>query len=431
MAILVGAGGIENWAAVTWVSGSVYDGQGLSFDEKISPTQPCTIQNFTVSTSTNNRGIEPARDLSGLRIKDFIIVGPTEIGIFPFTVGTSEIVDLDLRIENGSISDIGGGVGNRFGIRGAGRNVTISDVVIDGVDGDGILWTGSQVRMYGMYVNDVGQTADGDCIQVIGATADQIVVSRCFLQNLNGTKQNVLCKTDEAPGFATVSDNIVIRTDGETTGGACIRNEGGGQILRNMIRGGKWGVQNIHETGSGNYVVANVMFLQGEHGIIPGGASAQSDIAQNVIADSAGDGLHVDVNSADVRLYNNIIFSAGADGINRQANNVEQSNCIHGSTSSAVSIAGSPSAVGEGSITQDPSFRNPGDDDYRLNGDSPCIGAGTRWWTGEPPQGQDGRRFCSPPSMGAYEYYGGGRAGAIPARVKPAGVDIAKARKAA
>jgi len=78
----------------------------------------------------------------------------------------------------------------------------------------------------------------------------------------------------------------------------------------------------------------------------------------------------------------------------------------------------------------DPLFRDAANDDYRLNGGSPCIGAGIEWWTGEPPHGEDGLRFCVPPSMGGYEYYGGGTAAAIPARVVPAGVDMAKAKAA-
>ena len=89
---------------------------------------------------------------------------------------------------------------------------------------------------------------------------------------------------------------------------------------------------------------------------------------------------------------------------------------------------------GTGSIEQDPLFVDPANNDLRLDGNSPCIGAGTEWWT-DVPQGEDGLRFCAPPSMGAYEVrphrsgYARG-AGALPARVLPAGVDIAKAKSA-
>lgn len=81
---------------------------------------------------------------------------------------------------------------------------------------------------------------------------------------------------------------------------------------------------------------------------------------------------------------------------------------------------------GDNSLNEETFLRADG----RPNGTSPGVAVGTEWWTGEPPHGADGMRFCIPPSMGAYEYYGGGGAGAIPSRVKPAGVDLAKARAA-
>lgn len=91
--------------------------------------------------------------------------------------------------------------------------------------------------------------------------------------------------------------------------------------------------------------------------------------------------------------------------------------------------------LGANSVTVDPGFLSA--TDHRLDTDSPCVGAGINWWgeMSEPcPQGFDGLRFCDPPSMGAFEIRAESgyarKAGALPARVLPAGVDIAKARAA-
>lgn len=72
----------------------------------------------------------------------------------------------------------------------------------------------------------------------------------------------------------------------------------------------------------------------------------------------------------------------------------------------------------------------------RPDPDSPCVGAYEAWWTAldEPaPLGQDGLRFCDPPSMGAYEIRPGKsgyarRLGAMPLRTLPFGADSIKAR---
>jgi len=52
-------------------------------------------------------------------------------------------------------------------------------------------------------------------------------------------------------------------------------------------------------------------------------------------------------------------------------------------------------------INTDPKFIS--DTDYRLEGDSPCIAVGTKWWSGTPPTGKDQLRFFDKPSMGGYE----------------------------
>lgn len=87
---------------------------------------------------------------------------------------------------------------------------------------------------------------------------------------------------------------------------------------------------------------------------------------------------------------------------------------------------------GEHSIQADLKLR----DDHRLESDSPCLAAGINWWDAldePPPTGQDGLRFCDPPSMGAYEVRPGKsgyarRLGAMPLRTLPLGADSIKAR---
>jgi len=89
------------------------------------------------------------------------------------------------------------------------------------------------------------------------------------------------------------------------------------------------------------------------------------------------------------------------------------------------------------SLNVDPLFLNPTNDDYRLDGDSPCIGAGTEWWDSPADQPHDfeGRRYrvTSGVDMGAYsvrpDLAYGRKATAFDAGVLQAGADIAKARE--
>lgn len=86
------------------------------------------------------------------------------------------------------------------------------------------------------------------------------------------------------------------------------------------------------------------------------------------------------------------------------------------------------------SLNLDPLFKSPANGDLRLDGGSPCLAAGTQWWTGEARHGEDGLRFKNSPSIGAYEVHAKSgyarKGGALVANTLPAGVDIAKARAA-
>ena len=89
-----------------------------------------------------------------------------------------------------------------------------------------------------------------------------------------------------------------------------------------------------------------------------------------------------------------------------------------------------------GEINSDPLFIDAANNDLRLHGDSPCIGAGTKWWAdGNVPIGEDGLRHYDIPEMGAYALRSGGKkymrkAALPPARMLPAGYDISKVRAA-
>lgn len=78
---------------------------------------------------------------------------------------------------------------------------------------------------------------------------------------------------------------------------------------------------------------------------------------------------------------------------------------------------------GAGSINAAPNLRSDG----RPNPGSPCIGAGTKWWSaGYTPRGIDGKRFANPPSIGAYEVRRS--ASSVPIRTTDLTSDVMKSR---
>lgn len=362
-------------------------------------------------------------------------------------------------------------------------NISVSDCTFSGsVEQHGITCVASTASTSGVRITDsvAYNNADKGIYAVgIGAVnrVSNVLISGCeaynngdgfyLIKTINAVFRNNISRnntdiTDVGEGYGIgvsqapgtkVLDNIIHdnRTDGvEVWGGdfgGGIQDSDDSRVLRNLIydqsNAEMRGIDYHTAFADNSLVIGNCLYRNDRQALLDG-ASANNTFAQNTCV---GGRSAIRMERADTvgwSIYNNILVDftqnyAGLDGANTGADVDAVSHNLYRQASSGTLVArlqgvnyttSTITNLDAGAITADPSFRHTASDDYRLNGDSPCIAAGAHWWTGEPPQGQDGRRFCSPPSMGAYEYYGGGRAGAIPARVKPAGVDIAKGRRA-
>jgi hypothetical protein len=140
---------------------------------------------------------------------------------------------------------------------------------------------------------------------------------------------------------------------------------------------------------------------------------------------------------------NNSIFTNNLEYGLRNVNSVTTlNNCaFFGNGLGTTDPAGTGPFTVNNSVTTDPLFLDQTGRDYRLDAGSPCIGAGTEWWSGSTnqPQGEDGLRFPlragGGPDIGPYPVRPGDdgatrQAGVYAASVLQAGVDIAKGRSA-
>lgn len=406
-------------------------------------------------------------NFSGTLTTDFVVsqAGVTlKGGLFSNAIIRS--TDLDRVVLDGCIADsdtVGTGLqlrggDNCRGIQIEGSNCDIGlnlqevtgcivDALIDSNVATGVKLQvlSDDVRITGRFINN-GPTGSGDSdgigIGHAGGDLTNIVVHDAVINN-NGPRSGAL---------TAVGGGLTLSTSEPCT---CELD-----ILR-CEAAGNWrsGISLSDEWISGN-VVGNVVSgtlapaagIRGALNLAMDGLTAAANVCQNTVANNGGatSGLRIfDASPGSaVTVCNNIVYENGADasGVVAELNNSAADgnrtiayNCLYNSAGEnvahEVSTGYATAALydagpgGGGHIDTDPSFRDPANDDYRLNGDSPCVAAGIDW-ASSAQHGRDGLRFCSPPSMGAYEYYGGGTAGAIPARIKPAGVDIAKAQPA-
>ncbi len=138
---------------------------------------------------------------------------------------------------------------------------------------------------------------------------------------------------------------------------------GGGIFLGSGYNGGRI---------ANNYVIRNSASMQGMSVIA---SDSSVEIANNtIVGDSSGEGVYVsDTANGLLELTNNIV-TGHAVGITGDAGaSVTLShNDVWGNTTNYSVVS-----PGVGDISVDPDFVDPGNDDYHLASDSPCINAGT------------------------------------------------------
>jgi hypothetical protein len=333
------------------------------------------------------------------------------------------------------------------------KNFSIEDIGDDGVYCDGNV----SVQIHGGVIRDVQQDtveAVGDCIQVLnGCTTHRTAFVRGFHEGADkaaftarGVFTNEL--TVEDCHFTVTTNNGVSLLDGNSSVKRCIVDGGGARAYllddREVaattvtMEGCVANASNINieakDAGAVYVVQHSTLYGATEHSWDCATVSTVNITHRNcihVMGAQGGTDYVIDLGSgtknytASNNCYDNI-----SDGWRWSDNTVD------------TTIANWESASGEtNSLDTDPLLINPSAGDFRLQGNSPCIGAGTKYWPtpGTQPLGQDGLRFPlrgGSPDIGAYpvrpdEDAATRQAAALPASYMDAGCDIGKARKAA
>ena len=289
-----------------------------------------------------------------------------------------------------------------------------------------------------------------DCSSSSPLITDNIITNNSAGDNGNGG--GIMIRGDCSP---TIQHNIIEENFGGIIGGGIAVHPGGSpQIQHNTIR------KNSASYGGGirsyssspfiikNIIEANDALLSGGGLSVEGGGTPtiQQNIIRQNYTGSSGGGIKCD--STSPVITNNIIEANYADfgggGLycrisapliinNTIVENVTEGNgggiyCGYESFpmvlntilwansldeiyvySSAIGITVTYSDVqggweGEGNIDADPLFVDPGNGDFHLQPDSPCIDAGTP--DGAPTDDIEGNPRDEFPDMGAYEYQG-------------------------
>ncbi|MCK4338551.1 MAG: right-handed parallel beta-helix repeat-containing protein [Candidatus Cloacimonetes bacterium] len=156
-------------------------------------------------------------------------------------------------------------------------------------------------------------------------------------------------------------------------------------------------------------------------------ASLRNVVISKNTADHLSNGIycyHSNIDLVNVTISRNISLNATAGGIFSSFSNINLVNCILWNEGNEIYVDNPDSNVsvtysdirggwtGEGNIDADPLFANPGNGDFHLTTDSPCIDAGIPDTTGLnlPPFDLDGnpRIYNNIIDMGAYEWQGVG-----------------------
>ena len=315
----------------------------------------------------------------------------------------------DIRIRNNTITGCTGGI-RKFDAEAAHQQVNDLrpyGVVIDGNTIVDCLWGIWQMgwkddasypsRITNNHLHNIGDSAVSliNCIQLERARGG--IVSGNVVTNV--------LKLGDGDGHGIMLDYAYDNTDAAYfTDGVTVRGNVLSGALSNSLTAGikVWrGTNNIIE---GNYVyncsVGVGCSYAGSTGNTFRNNTTDADIAYNLDQGSAAVTM---VNNVGVGASKGIQVSASTDPVESY---------------SVISAPANDVTLGTGSVSADPVIDTAG---RPLSG-SPCIAAGLT--ISGLSTGADGRRFMDPPTIGGYE---SGK-GAVPIRVKPAGVDMMTAR---
>jgi len=344
-------------------------------------------------------------------------------------------------------------IGGFYRPAGAAGNVYVDGLFIDGFVQDGLASSESVLKII----------STGRVRNVYAKN-----VQRTGTVTANGNSTGGVVLSSGASAVVTVDDMVV--TGGGGFFGTAIYNSGGGEITARRIKAGN--IDDGGQVGQGGDPVNGQAFYSGgdgdstweavvgynctgdalnglvAYGHLPASGATDKAIiihhstfantpssptqpACDFRCDLAGKTLTMNVRNT---IFDNgeyemlLVEGAGTfDFTLTSCHITEGTDAVSASISAGTLTLGTPT-------TGDPKFKSVATDDYRLDGDSPCIAAGTRYWTGEAPHGQDGLRFFNTPSIGAYEDRSGAgfarKGGARVTNTLPAGVDISLAKAA-
>lgn len=422
---------IADFSELEWADddGGVRDNDIISVKENVSTS--LTLQN---AVSVNGDAIVTASggyaldlnsnvdcDISGLTLSG----GSTHV--FNMS-GTGPSFQLNAVADGLTVQD-GTASNTVSGIYINGSDATVKNCTVQDVNNRGIEPRGNRTLITGNFLQRCsGGVTGAGSIQVDGTNGTDVV---CAFNTIDRTDLTAgYCfYGNAAGGVPKITDNLCIRNNVNTFGSNSVATDPT-DFSRNETIGMGFGLW-VTSGGTGSTLTANSVRDFARHGLFAQGANSEHH--NNTVDASNGQyGIRCNATTGTV-IKNNIFVGGSAYGILAEATSTASHNCSHGFSFGAIS-----GVTDANLITDDPLLIDPTNGNLHIDTNSPCVRAGTKWWSSQAdqPQGQNGLRFplsaSGQPDMGAYpvrEDAGYARkAYALSIGVMEVGVDIVKAR---
>lgn len=378
--------------------GTTVDGLSLSANSVVIQTLE---GQHTLSYSSDIIGVE-VDNLTDCVVRGFDIDGFTRRGIDCFETSADGATVTRHLFTLNFIHDILLDTGNApTGIWASGAQLYVLQNVIDNIHDDGIFLRGQNSVVTGNVIKRVSQGGStvGDCIQLSGAV-DGSLVSFNYCDHSDVASKQCIIVNGTGSGGAVV-DNYCKMLNSVSAVSCLFINNPTWEVARNFCDGGdrsiRWSTSAGGSVGAGN--VSTGFALYG-HEV----TGSNVEVYQATI-DGGARGVQVNGNLTGVVVKNAIIVNASLFAIVAESANDVDYLAMYNNTGNVGFSGGASGALTiSNQFTADPQFRDATALDYRLESTSPYVGAGTMWWTpGAPPRGEDGLRFYTAPSLGAYE----------------------------
>ncbi|MDR4484800.1 MAG: right-handed parallel beta-helix repeat-containing protein [Nitrospirales bacterium] len=187
------------------------------------------------------------------------------------------------------------------------------------------------------------------------ATSNHLVKD-CLIYRNTGWGVHIYSGAGLQPGNNLIMNNKVYQN--ATSGNGIeigIYSGAGNSVINNLVWSTKTGI-NVNSGASQTSVYNNTIY-KGAYGIVMGDSSSGTKVFNNIISSSATFGLHVNKNSQNSQIKNNLIYNSGQKDILNQSPTTTLNNNFEGNNFN-------------------PHLQNPESFDFHLQSGSPAIDAG-------------------------------------------------------